>query len=280
MKQLDKGFTLVELLVVIALIGMLVVLLMPALASAKSRDARITCINNLKQVGLAFRLWEGDHNNRYPMATSYTSGGTSEFLAHSSGSATPITPPRGYCPGMTYLVMSNELSTPKTLFCPADNIHFQAATNFSYYSLLGVTSVPGNTGNITQPGENSTVFSRVSYFINADATEANPQDLMAGDDNLGNQTTNLATPANYRFGASASSASVSQASVATCAGITTTAYGAMTGNWSWTANDFHQKSGNLGFSDGSCQSVTITGLHYYLSYSTNSAPTEAVNFMP
>jgi hypothetical protein len=39
-------------------------------------------------------------------------------------------------------------------------------------------------------------------------------------------------------------------------------------------------SGNLGMADGSCQSATIAGLHYYLSNSTNSAPFEAVNFMP
>jgi prepilin-type N-terminal cleavage/methylation domain-containing protein len=280
MKRPEKGFTLVELLVVVALIALLVALLMPALAATKSKEQKITCLNNLKQVALAFRVWEGNHDNNYPMALSSTAGGTSEFLAHSSGSASPTTPSRGYCPGMTYMVLTNELSSPKILFCPADGIHVNAATNFTYYALLGLTSNPGKTGSITQAGENGAGFSRVSYFINADATEANPQDLMAGDDNIGNQTTDLATPANYRFGASASSASVSQASRATCCGITTTAYAATTGNWSWTADDFHQKSGNLGFSDGSCQSATIAGLHYYLSSSTNSAATEAVNFMP
>jgi prepilin-type N-terminal cleavage/methylation domain-containing protein len=281
MKQLDKGFTLVELLVVIALIGMLVVLLMPALASAKNRDAKITCISNLKQVGLAFRLWEGEHNDRYPMAiSSYGTGGTSEFLAHSSGSATPTAPGRGYGPGMSYLVMSNELSTPKTLFCPADNIHAQAATNFSYSSLLGLTSVPGSYGSVTQTGENGTAFSRVSYFVNADATEANPQDIISGDDNIGNQTSSLTGAASYRFGASANSPLVSGASAATCGGITTTAYSAASHNWAWTANDFHRNFGNLGFTDGSCQSASIASFHYFLSNSTNSTPTETFNFMP
>jgi prepilin-type N-terminal cleavage/methylation domain-containing protein len=280
MKRSEKGFTLVELLVVIALIALLVALLMPALASTKSKEQKITCLNNLKQVALAFRVWEGNHNNRYPMALSYTAGGTSEFLAHSSGSASPYTPSRGYCPGMTYMVLTNELSSPKILFCPADNIHVNAATNFSYFDLLYVSSIPGKTGSATQKGEDSNGSSKVSYFVNGDATEANPQDIMTGDDNIGNNTSSLTMVSGWRFGASSSSASVSQASFSTTVGITTTSFSSANNNWSWTANDFHQKSGNLGFSDGSCQSATITGLHYYLGSSTNSAATEAINFMP
>jgi prepilin-type N-terminal cleavage/methylation domain-containing protein len=281
MKQSDKGFTLVELLVVIALIGMLVALLMPALASAKSKDARLTCINNLKQVGLAFRVWEGDHNDRYPMQVAASSGGVNEFLGHSLGSATASVPSRGYAPGMTFMVMSNELSTAKILFCPADNIHSSFATNFSYFDLLYISGVPPPSGNVgPQRGEDSTSSSKVSYFVNGDATEANPQDIMTGDDNIGNNTSSLTMASGWRFGASSSSASVTQASSSTTVGITTTSFSSANNNWAWTAKDFHQKSGNLGFSDGSCQLATITGLHNYLSNSTNSAAAEAVNFMP
>jgi len=50
--------------------------------------------------------------------------------------------------------------------------------------------------------------------------------------------------------------------------------------WSWTANDYHQKSGNLALADGSAQSATISGLHNYLANSTNSAAFEVLNFMP
>jgi len=62
----SKGFTLIELLVVIAIIGILASLLLPSLANAKRRAKRITCINNLKQIGTAFIGFANDNRNRMP----------------------------------------------------------------------------------------------------------------------------------------------------------------------------------------------------------------------
>jgi len=146
-----KALTLVELLVVIAVLAVLGLFIFPKLTQRQHRhhpsSPRINCVNNLKQIGLSFRLWAGDNGDKYPMQVSVTNGGTMELVR--SGIVFP-----------NFQVMSNGLSTPKVLVCPSDTR--TAAKDFS----VGFSNT------------------NVSYFVGLEADESNPQMLLAGDRNI------------------------------------------------------------------------------------------------
>ncbi len=145
-----KALTVPELLAVAAVLAILAAVLLPSLRP--QHQHRLSCTNNLKQIGLAFRTWELDNNDRFPMQVSTNDWGTKELI---SG-------PNAY---VHFAVMSNELSTPAILVCPEDSRRHRA-TNF--------TSDLNN--------------SKISYFVGVDAVETNLDLLLSGDRNLTNDS--------------------------------------------------------------------------------------------
>ncbi len=148
-----RGMTLIELFVVLVVIALLAAILLPGVQHASHCSLRYRCANNLKQIGLAYRVWEGDHGDRFPMSVPETNGGTMEFVT-------------GQNAFRHYQVMSNELSTPKILFCP-----FDSETN----RWIATNWVNFNNSNI-------------SYFVGVDAAESNATMILSGDSNITNGT--------------------------------------------------------------------------------------------
>jgi prepilin-type processing-associated H-X9-DG protein len=161
----ETGLTRLEVFVIIGVIGFFALMILPAGSNPRGKEAalRARCANNLKQIGLSFRVWPGGCGDKWQTQLSTNYGGTKEF----------IDGPNAF---RHFEIMSNELgSDPKLLLCPAE-------TDRARFSAAAFSSTP-------QPGAIPfTSNSNLSYFVGVDAMEVVPMGILSGDHNLTNGT--------------------------------------------------------------------------------------------
>lgn len=145
-KRGRSAFTLIDLVFIVGTV-LILFMIFPLEARTKARASRIACLSNLKQIGLAFRMWAAENGHRFPMELMVAEGGTRETV-------------RLGLPLPSYTIISNQLNNPKPLHCPDDSKRIRVAT----FAQL----TPKN----------------LSYFLGVDPSETNPGAILTGDRNL------------------------------------------------------------------------------------------------
>ena len=154
----NRAISRIGVIVIVAMLGMMAMVVLPALAMAKAKSTGIKCVNNLKHVGLGIRIAETDR----PRDWSWWNASTNARSDAGRDDANQA--------WRHFAALSNDVPDPRVFWCPTDTERVAAG---SY------TNRPGmNAGDVLSGNQ------QVSYFVGLGFASDDPSSIMSGDRNL------------------------------------------------------------------------------------------------
>lgn len=143
-KSIKRAFTLVELLVVVAIIALLLSILIPSLRKARLIAARLSCAHNLKQISLAVNFYLNENDNFYPSAQDPVSVDPTYWLWMGRGWRFLVEP---------YIGVKIDPNNPSILFCAQDKVSKRNYESTSYAYSMAFYHSPEQIDDMNSPAD-------------------------------------------------------------------------------------------------------------------------------